>query len=134
MISHLVFAITLQRVHCGCITSVHAFTLLDAGGIECMTCARKNVLVVWNILVVSHFLHLLFFSMIMYGFEYGAEDAYDAISGLPFFSVILNMLSNLFPHYTELVSKFGTFYLYTNLHFLLGNVYFCFLCKGSWKS
>lgn len=81
MISHLVFAITLQRVHCGCITSVHAFTLLDAGGIECMTCARKNVLVVWNILVVSHFLHLLFFSMIMYGFEYGAEDAYDAISG-----------------------------------------------------
>lgn len=54
--------------------------------------------------------------------------------GLPFFSVILNMLSNLFPHYTELVSKFGTFYLYTNLHFLLGNVYFCFLCKGSWKS
>ncbi|ESR62467.1 hypothetical protein CICLE_v10014219mg [Citrus x clementina] len=34
-----------KRVHCGCITSVHAFTLLDAGGIECMTCARKNVLV-----------------------------------------------------------------------------------------
>ncbi|XP_039051224.1 B3 domain-containing protein Os07g0563300-like isoform X2 [Hibiscus syriacus] len=32
-----------KRVHCGCIVSVHAFTLLDAGGIECIACARKNV-------------------------------------------------------------------------------------------
>ncbi|KAL5772538.1 hypothetical protein ACOSQ2_012462 [Xanthoceras sorbifolium] len=33
-----------KRVHCGCIISINAFTLLDAGGIECMTCARKNVI------------------------------------------------------------------------------------------
>ncbi|XP_039049146.1 B3 domain-containing protein Os07g0563300-like isoform X2 [Hibiscus syriacus] len=32
-----------KRVHCGCIVSVHAFTLLDAGGVECIACARKNV-------------------------------------------------------------------------------------------
>ncbi|OMO76549.1 hypothetical protein CCACVL1_15578 [Corchorus capsularis] len=32
-----------KRVHCGCIVSAHAFTLLDAGGIECLACARKNV-------------------------------------------------------------------------------------------
>ncbi|KAL0012681.1 hypothetical protein SO802_007789 [Lithocarpus litseifolius] len=34
-----------KQVHCGCIVSSHAFTLLDPGGIECMTCAsaRKNV-------------------------------------------------------------------------------------------
>ncbi|KDP20893.1 hypothetical protein JCGZ_21364 [Jatropha curcas] len=32
-----------KRVHCGCIVSNHAFMLLDAGGIECMACARKNV-------------------------------------------------------------------------------------------
>ncbi|XWS19528.1 hypothetical protein CRYUN_Cryun31cG0023700 [Craigia yunnanensis] len=32
-----------KRVHCGCIVSVHAFTLLDAGGIECIVCARKNL-------------------------------------------------------------------------------------------
>ncbi|KAJ0017833.1 hypothetical protein Pint_10725 [Pistacia integerrima] len=37
-----------KRVHCGCIISVNAFTLLDAGGIECMTCARKNVLLAPN--------------------------------------------------------------------------------------
>ncbi|KAK8482003.1 hypothetical protein V6N12_000295 [Hibiscus sabdariffa] len=33
----------MRRVHCGCIVSVHAFTLLDAGAIECTACARKNV-------------------------------------------------------------------------------------------
>ncbi|XVE87946.1 hypothetical protein DITRI_Ditri19aG0029300 [Diplodiscus trichospermus] len=33
----------MRRVHCGCIVSVHAFTLLDAGGIECIACARKNI-------------------------------------------------------------------------------------------
>ncbi|KAK8493145.1 hypothetical protein V6N13_121590 [Hibiscus sabdariffa] len=32
-----------KRVHCRCIVSVHVFTLLDAGGIECVACARKNV-------------------------------------------------------------------------------------------
>ena len=36
----------LQRIHCGCIVSIHAFTLLDPGGIECVRCARKNVFVV----------------------------------------------------------------------------------------
>uniref|UniRef100_A0A6N2KL16 CW-type domain-containing protein n=1 Tax=Salix viminalis TaxID=40686 RepID=A0A6N2KL16_SALVM len=30
-----------KRVHCGCIVSLQAFTLLDAGGIACMACARK---------------------------------------------------------------------------------------------
>ncbi|OAY26100.1 B3 domain-containing protein Os07g0563300 isoform X2 [Manihot esculenta] len=37
-----------KRVHCGCIVSIHAFTLLDAGGIECMACSRKNVLLTSN--------------------------------------------------------------------------------------
>ncbi|XP_057986325.1 B3 domain-containing protein Os07g0563300 isoform X2 [Hevea brasiliensis] len=37
-----------KRVHCGCIVSIQAFTLLDAGGIECMACARKNVLLASN--------------------------------------------------------------------------------------
>ncbi|KAJ0239440.1 B3 domain-containing transcription factor VAL3 [Hirschfeldia incana] len=32
-----------KRIHCGCIVSASAFMLLDAGGIECLTCARKNV-------------------------------------------------------------------------------------------
>lgn len=32
----------LQRVHCGCIVSVHAYMLLDAGGVECIACAKKN--------------------------------------------------------------------------------------------
>ncbi|XVF87570.1 hypothetical protein PTKIN_Ptkin18bG0131000 [Pterospermum kingtungense] len=32
-----------KRVHCGCIVSAHAFVLLDAGGIGCIACARKNV-------------------------------------------------------------------------------------------
>ncbi|XP_050235779.1 B3 domain-containing protein Os07g0563300 [Mercurialis annua] len=31
-----------KRVHCGCIVSIHAFMLLDAGGIECIGCARKS--------------------------------------------------------------------------------------------
>ncbi|KAF2305095.1 hypothetical protein GH714_001766 [Hevea brasiliensis] len=37
-----------KRVHCGCIVSIQAFTLLDAGGIECMACARKNVVLTSN--------------------------------------------------------------------------------------
>ncbi|CAN6920666.1 unnamed protein product [Brassica oleracea] len=32
-----------KRIHCGCIVSAPAFMLLDAGGIECLTCARKKV-------------------------------------------------------------------------------------------
>ncbi|GMH30325.1 hypothetical protein Nepgr_032168 [Nepenthes gracilis] len=31
-----------RRVHCGCIVSAYAFVLLDAGGIQCVMCARKN--------------------------------------------------------------------------------------------
>jgi hypothetical protein len=30
-----------QRLHCGCIVSVHAYALLDAGGVDCILCARK---------------------------------------------------------------------------------------------
>ncbi|XP_057814734.1 B3 domain-containing transcription repressor VAL2 isoform X1 [Cryptomeria japonica] len=31
-----------KRLHCGCIASIHSFTLLDAGGIECMGCAKGS--------------------------------------------------------------------------------------------
>ncbi|KAF6163278.1 hypothetical protein GIB67_025142 [Kingdonia uniflora] len=31
-----------KRLHSGCIVSTHAFVLLDAGGIDCMACARTN--------------------------------------------------------------------------------------------
>lgn len=37
---------SLQRIHCGCIVSFHMFVLLDAGGIECITCARKSFILV----------------------------------------------------------------------------------------
>ncbi|MQL80127.1 hypothetical protein Taro_012547 [Colocasia esculenta] len=37
-----------KRVHCGCIVSVSTFMLLDAGGIECLACARKNLVKVPN--------------------------------------------------------------------------------------
>ncbi|XP_077243291.1 B3 domain-containing protein Os07g0563300-like [Tasmannia lanceolata] len=37
-----------KRVHCGCIVSVHTFVLLDAGGIECMACARKSFVMASN--------------------------------------------------------------------------------------
>ncbi|XP_038690379.1 B3 domain-containing protein Os07g0563300-like [Tripterygium wilfordii] len=37
-----------KRVHCGCIVSAHAFTLLDATGIECIACTRKNGMLVSN--------------------------------------------------------------------------------------
>ncbi|GAB2240314.1 hypothetical protein Droror1_Dr00020832 [Drosera rotundifolia] len=30
-----------KRVHCGCIVSVHAFVMLDIGGIRCRTCETK---------------------------------------------------------------------------------------------
>lgn len=52
--------LTLQRVHCGCIISVNTFTLLDAGGIECMTCARKNLLLVRMNLADSHYVYIFF--------------------------------------------------------------------------
>ncbi|GLT49451.1 hypothetical protein SLA2020_230040 [Shorea laevis] len=38
-----------KPVHCGCIVSAHAFTLLDPGGIECVACARKNVVLGQNV-------------------------------------------------------------------------------------
>ncbi|KAJ8549633.1 hypothetical protein K7X08_033340 [Anisodus acutangulus] len=31
-----------KQIHCGCIVSFHTFVLLDAGGIECISCARKS--------------------------------------------------------------------------------------------
>ncbi|KAG7621299.1 B3 DNA binding domain [Arabidopsis suecica] len=31
-----------KRIHCGCIASASAYTLMDAGGIECLACARKK--------------------------------------------------------------------------------------------
>ncbi|KAF6146683.1 hypothetical protein GIB67_008969 [Kingdonia uniflora] len=36
-------AILLQRLHSGCIVSTHVIVLLDAGGIDCMACARTNI-------------------------------------------------------------------------------------------
>ncbi|CAN6457750.1 unnamed protein product [Victoria cruziana] len=33
-----------KRLHCGCIVSVHAFWLLDAGGVECVSCAKTSSL------------------------------------------------------------------------------------------
>lgn len=38
--------LSLQRVHCGCIVSAYAFALLDAGGILCIACSRKNAVLV----------------------------------------------------------------------------------------
>nr|AGN12860.1 putative B3 domain-containing transcription factor VAL3 [Leavenworthia alabamica] len=32
-----------KRIHCGCIVSASSFMLLDAGGVECLVCARKKV-------------------------------------------------------------------------------------------
>uniref|UniRef100_A0A7N0UQH8 Uncharacterized protein n=1 Tax=Kalanchoe fedtschenkoi TaxID=63787 RepID=A0A7N0UQH8_KALFE len=31
-----------KHIHCGCIVSSHTFMLLDAGGIECITCAKRS--------------------------------------------------------------------------------------------
>ncbi|OVA13887.1 B3 DNA binding domain [Macleaya cordata] len=44
-----------KRVHCGCIVSVHAFVLLDAGGVDCMGCARKNIMMASNQMWSSSF-------------------------------------------------------------------------------
>lgn len=38
-----------KRVHCGCIVSANAFALLDPGGIECLACARKHVVMGQNV-------------------------------------------------------------------------------------
>ncbi|KAL5730054.1 hypothetical protein ACHQM5_002927 [Ranunculus cassubicifolius] len=32
-----------KRIHCGCIVSVSEIILLDAGGVYCVACARKNI-------------------------------------------------------------------------------------------
>ncbi|KAL3627658.1 hypothetical protein CASFOL_029021 [Castilleja foliolosa] len=37
-----------KQIHCGCIVSFHMFVLLDAGGIECLTCARKSYILTPN--------------------------------------------------------------------------------------
>ncbi|XP_073028626.1 B3 domain-containing protein Os07g0563300-like isoform X2 [Primulina eburnea] len=37
-----------KQIHCGCIVSFHMFVLLDAGGIECLTCARKSFVLTPN--------------------------------------------------------------------------------------
>ncbi|CAM8977967.1 unnamed protein product [Rhodiola kirilowii] len=31
-----------KHIHCGCIVSIQTFTLLDAGGIACITCAKRS--------------------------------------------------------------------------------------------
>ncbi|KAF5186556.1 B3 domain-containing protein [Thalictrum thalictroides] len=37
-----------KPLHCGCIVSITGFILLDAGGVECMPCARKHTIVASN--------------------------------------------------------------------------------------
>ncbi|XP_022848219.1 B3 domain-containing transcription repressor VAL2-like isoform X3 [Olea europaea var. sylvestris] len=37
-----------KHIHCGCIVSFHMFILLDAGGIECLTCAKKSYILTPN--------------------------------------------------------------------------------------
>ncbi|XP_047954228.1 B3 domain-containing protein Os07g0563300-like isoform X1 [Salvia hispanica] len=37
-----------KQIHCGCIVSFHMFVLLDAGGIECLTCAKKSYMMTPN--------------------------------------------------------------------------------------
>ncbi|XP_059623372.1 B3 domain-containing protein Os07g0563300-like isoform X2 [Cornus florida] len=37
-----------KQIHCGCIVSFHTFVLLDAGGIECINCARKSFILTPN--------------------------------------------------------------------------------------
>ncbi|PWA51195.1 B3 DNA binding domain-containing protein [Artemisia annua] len=38
----------LQQIHCGCIVSFHMFILLDAGGIECLNCAKTEYILTPN--------------------------------------------------------------------------------------
>ncbi|KAL5986860.1 hypothetical protein ACLOJK_015194 [Asimina triloba] len=37
-----------KKVHCGCIASMHIYFLLDAGGVECIVCARKTFVAASN--------------------------------------------------------------------------------------
>ncbi|XP_011096215.1 B3 domain-containing protein Os07g0563300 [Sesamum indicum] len=37
-----------KQIHCGCIVSFHMFVLLDAGGIECLSCAKKSYILTPN--------------------------------------------------------------------------------------
>ncbi|KAK1378843.1 B3 domain-containing transcription repressor VAL2 [Heracleum sosnowskyi] len=37
-----------KQIHCGCIVSFHMFVLLDAGGIECITCTKKSFILTPN--------------------------------------------------------------------------------------
>ncbi|XP_074334005.1 B3 domain-containing protein Os07g0563300-like isoform X2 [Apium graveolens] len=46
-----------KQIHCGCIVSFHMFVLLDAGGIECMGCARKSFVLTPNPAWPPPFLH-----------------------------------------------------------------------------
>ncbi|KAK9092363.1 hypothetical protein Syun_027274 [Stephania yunnanensis] len=37
-----------KPLHCGCIVSVHELVLRDSGGVECLACANKNVIMASN--------------------------------------------------------------------------------------
>ncbi|XP_076948848.1 B3 domain-containing protein Os07g0563300-like [Bidens hawaiensis] len=37
-----------KKIHCGCIVSFHMFVLLDAGGIECLNCAKTEYILTPN--------------------------------------------------------------------------------------
>ncbi|URD98978.1 B3 domain-containing protein [Musa troglodytarum] len=37
-----------KRVHCGCVVSVSTYVLLDAGGVDCVACARKSLVMAPN--------------------------------------------------------------------------------------
>ncbi|KAK9064229.1 hypothetical protein SSX86_015609 [Deinandra increscens subsp. villosa] len=45
-----------KQIHCGCIVSFHMFILLDAGGIECLKCAKTEYILVCT---VAYELYLL---------------------------------------------------------------------------
>ncbi|XWS12723.1 hypothetical protein CRYUN_Cryun37aG0114800 [Craigia yunnanensis] len=67
-----------KRVHCGCIVSVHAFTLLDAGGIECIACARKNVVLGSNSSLPPSF---LFHSSLSERFKDNSAKVWSQLAG-----------------------------------------------------
>ncbi|KAK9056338.1 hypothetical protein SSX86_027428 [Deinandra increscens subsp. villosa] len=48
-----------KQIHCGCIVSFHMFILLDAGGIECLNCAKTEYILTPNPTWprASHFIH-----------------------------------------------------------------------------
>ncbi|XP_076887628.1 B3 domain-containing protein Os07g0563300-like [Bidens hawaiensis] len=37
-----------KQIHCGCIVSFHTYMLLDAGGIECLKCAKTEYILTPN--------------------------------------------------------------------------------------